>query len=420
MNGERMTKKAVWVHKDYFDETPDRVTWIEMVNHLARLGWDITLLTGFRKERTMFPLMGKLRYVPSIKIPYLNMLTSLIFIYLYLAYKIVRREVSHVILDYASFWCSFPFDILARLGVLKVSFIVDWRTLHFGQFSTLHPVKDRFIRSVTYIALKYSQWFHRGVSVITEPLRDAIVSWVAFDPKRICIWSSGVNVDMFSLEKKDEQLAAELGVQGKFIVMYHGVLTFHPSRGLAEAIQAMKFVKVGKPEVLLVFLGNGPAAQSLRELAVEIGVESNVLLLSSVPYHEVPRYVALCNIGIMAYPDNDYWKMNNPIKLLEYLAMEKPVIVRDMVTFRSVMKEHKGAVFITDNTPRAIADAINQARETLDFLQAKGRTGREIVMQSYTWTQQALKLDAFLDQKPWLLGQREQDENGQRLSSYAS
>ena len=52
-NGQRirMTKRAVWVHKDYFDETPDRVTWIEMINHLARLGWDITLLTGFRKER---------------------------------------------------------------------------------------------------------------------------------------------------------------------------------------------------------------------------------------------------------------------------------------------------------------------------------------------------------------------------------
>src|SRR5215470_9400413 len=73
-----MTKRAVWVHKDYFDETPDRVTWIEMINHLACLGWDITLLTGFRKERAVFPLIGRIRYVPSIKIPYLNMLTSLV------------------------------------------------------------------------------------------------------------------------------------------------------------------------------------------------------------------------------------------------------------------------------------------------------------------------------------------------------
>ena len=131
----RMTKKAVWVHKDYLDETPDRVTWIEMINHLALLGWDITLLTGFRKERAVFPMAGKIRYVPSLKIPYLNMLTSLIFISCYLSYKIVRREVTHVILDHASFWCSFPFDLLSRLGIIKITFIVDWRTFHFGQFS---------------------------------------------------------------------------------------------------------------------------------------------------------------------------------------------------------------------------------------------------------------------------------------------
>ena len=221
-------------------------------------------------------------------------------------------------------------------------------------------------------------------------MRDAIVSWVAFDPKRICIWSSGVNPDVFLPGGKDERLAEELGLQGKFVVMYHGVFTYQPNRGLAEAVQAMKFVKARNPQVVLALLGNGPAAQHLRELRAELGLEDNVLLLSPVPYQEVPRYINLCDVGVMAYPDIDYWKVNNPIKLLEYLAMEKPVIVRDMVTFRSVVSAQEGAVFIANNDPRTIADAICKAQKDSDLLQVAGRKGREIVMQRYTWAQQAL------------------------------
>jgi len=404
-DSDRLTKKALWVHKDYLDESPDRVTWIEMINHLARLGWDITLLTGFRKERTVFPMMGKIRYIPSVKISYLNMLTSLIFVTCYISYKIVRREVTHIILDYASFWCSFPFDILSRLGVIKITFIVDWRTFHFGQFSQQHSFKDRFIKFSTYAGLKYSQLLHHGISVITEPMRDAIVSWVAFDPKRICIWSSGVNPDVFSPEEKDERLAEELGLLGKFVVMYHGVFTYQPNRGLAEAVRAMKFVKERNPQVVLVLLGNGPAAQHLSELRAEHDLKDNILILSPVPYQEVPRYINLCDVGVMAYPDNDYWKVNNPIKLLEYLAMEKPIIVRDMVTFRSVMNAQEGAVFIADNDPRTIADAICKAQTDVNFLQVEGRKGREIVLHRYTWAQQASKLDLFLE-----VGNQESDK----------
>jgi glycosyltransferase involved in cell wall biosynthesis len=101
----------------------------------------------------------------------------------------------------------------------------------------------------------------------------------------------------------------------------------------------------------------------------------------------------------MAYPDIDYWKVNNPIKLLEYLSMEKPVIVRDMVTFRSVVSAQEGAMFIDDNDPLTIADAICKAQTDANLLRVKAWKGREIVIQRYTWDQQAFKLDTFLEAK---------------------
>ena len=54
-------------------------------------------------------------------------------------------------------------------------------------------------------------------------------------------------------------------------------------------------------------------------------------------------------------------------------------------------------MFIADNDPRTIADAICKAQEDVNLLQMEGRKGREIVIQRYTWAQQAFKLDSFLE-----------------------
>jgi glycosyltransferase involved in cell wall biosynthesis len=158
----------------------------------------------------------------------------------------------------------------------------------------------------------------------------------------------------------------------------------------------MSLVRQRCPQATLVLLGNGAAEEALLKLANDLQLGDNFLHLPAVPYQEAPRYVNLCDIGIMAYPDSEYWTYNNPIKLLEYLALGKPVIVRDMVTFRSVVDGHPGAIFIARNDPITIADAICDAQMDSERLQMRGIQGRDIIVQNYTWAQQATRVDSFL------------------------
>jgi len=43
----------------------------------------------------------------------------------------------------------------------------------------------------------------------------------------------------------------------------------------------------------------------------------------------------------MAYTDTEYWKNNNPLKFLEYLAMGKVVICTNMKTFNTIAGDRK-------------------------------------------------------------------------------
>ena len=124
----------------------------------------------------------------------------------------------------------------------------------------------------------------------------------------------------------------------------------------------MQFVRQSCPQVTLVLLGNGAIAEPLQRLPTICIWRKAFCSSRRCAYQDVPRYVNLCDVGIMAYPNSEYWKYNNPIKLLEYLALGKPVIVRDMITFRSVVGGHAGAVFIQDHCREPLLTPLSKPR----------------------------------------------------------
>jgi glycosyltransferase involved in cell wall biosynthesis len=98
----------------------------------------------------------------------------------------------------------------------------------------------------------------------------------------------------------------------------------------------------------------------------------------------------------MAYPNIEYWNNNNPIKLLEYLALGKVVICSDIWTFRNVMKNSKCCCYIKNNDPKNIAAGITYCYENRDKLKTWGREGVEIVSGRFTWGRQAQELLNFI------------------------
>jgi glycosyltransferase involved in cell wall biosynthesis len=236
-----------------------------------------------------------------------------------------------------------------------------------------------------------------GITIITPLMKKEVCSRFNIDPAKVGVWTSGVSDTLFDPENlisDSRNLRRQLGLTEKFVVFYHG--GFSPTRGLTETIDAMKMLMPKYPSIVFFLLGAGPLASELDALIQEEGLQENVIIANPVDHSEVPKFISMCDVGIVPLPDHPYWRFQSPLKLLEYLAMEKVVILTDIPAHRAVIGEAKCGIYVSSVKPTEIANAIEYAYLNKDSLKEWGKIGREIIKKEYTWEKVAGDLENYL------------------------
>ncbi len=203
---------------------------------------------------------------------------------------------------------------------------------------------------------------------------------------------SGVNIDLFKPEKSND---FEKQKDEKFIVMYHGVIA--ERRALSETIEAMAMVHKSLPNICFFILGHGLIRDNLLALVEKLNLKSTVQLHDKVSYNDIPGYIEKADVGIIPLPDEPCWQVSSPLKLFEYMAMAKPVIVSSIEAHVSVLKDCPAVVFLKSSSPTDIASGIIQAYENRDQLRHLAMENRNRVVKQYTWQRQALELEKFIN-----------------------
>jgi glycosyltransferase involved in cell wall biosynthesis len=227
--------------------------------------------------------------------------------------------------------------------------------------------------------------------MITPKMRDVLCKRLRISPMRVGIWESGVDVERIQDGKNHK---GEFGWEDKFIVMYHGTLS--PNRGLQATVTAFAELKSACPDARLFLLGAGAAWDELQTLIKQLHLEKTVWLHPAVSYEQVADYIASADVGIIPLPDIEWWNTSSPLKLMEYLALSKPVIVSHIAAHVAVLQESKSAYYLKMVTAEAIAEGVRYFYARKNELERLGAAGREIVGQGYSWTVQANRLLDYL------------------------
>jgi glycosyltransferase involved in cell wall biosynthesis len=184
----------------------------------------------------------------------------------------------------------------------------------------------------------------------------------------------------------DEVVVIPDAFDDEALVVYAG-MTFSYRR-LDLLVSAFATVRARRPDARLVFVGGRSAEIAvIREQARERGLEGAVLLLGPRPQEEVRLWLQAADV--LCIPDTVTDVTASPLKLFEYLAVERAVVLPDIPALREVLPESVGYYFVRGDEV-ALAAALLRALDDPER-PARERAGREAV-QPHTYAARAARI----------------------------
>ena len=169
-----------------------------------------------------------------------------------------------------------------------------------------------------------------------------------------------------------------LGYVGAF-VHWHGIDWFVDH--IADRLSAV-------PELVLLLVGDGACFEAIAERVRQADIEAQVILTGRVPHQQVANYIAAMDFGVL--PDsNDY---GSPMKLFEFMAMGKAMVVPDFSPIREVVQDDEtGWLFAAGDRDACIERVLMLAADAA-ARQRVGRQAREYIERERQWRHNAEQL----------------------------
>jgi glycosyltransferase involved in cell wall biosynthesis len=170
------------------------------------------------------------------------------------------------------------------------------------------------------------------------------------------------------------------------VLLYIGTLA--DWQGLDVVIKALPKI-LEQQAVRLHIVGRGRSRQRklLAKQIRKLGVEGNVTVQPAVPHHEVPALIADSDICIapLGLNDRNVTQGACPIKVLEYMASSRPLIVSNMPIVRELVREELDALLFSPNDPEDLARQVLRLLGDVALSQrlSDSATGRALT--KFTW-----------------------------------
>lgn len=130
---------------------------------------------------------------------------------------------------------------------------------------------------------------------------------------------------------------------GSFRVMTHGEILY--SYGNQTIIRAIPLLLDRIPGLEVQIAGHGEYLDQLVRLARDLGVEEHVQFTGRVPHHMIPGMIAEADVGVVP----KIIDLMLPTKLMEYVAMAKPVIATAQPTMKAYFDDGSVMFYEPDN-----------------------------------------------------------------------
>lgn len=224
---------------------------------------------------------------------------------------------------------------------------------------------------------------------INEGLREYNIRMGA-NPDKTLVIRAGIDSQKYDPGIDGREIRGKYGIEKDGIVLFFMGWLYHFS-GLKEV--AMELSKIKDENIKLLIVGDGDAFNDMQRIREEYSMQSKIVLVGKQPYEDIPKFIAASDICLLPAYNSKVMQDIVPIKMYEYMAMNKPVIATKLPGVMKEFGEANGVVYV-DRPEDVVAKALelvqNGSVETL------GSKARKFV-ERYSWKSITDKFEKILE-----------------------
>lgn len=188
----------------------------------------------------------------------------------------------------------------------------------------------------------------------------------------------------------------ELRGDASFLVAYLGVIG--PNDGLDHLLRAIARIvrDRGRRDVRFVVIGSGDLYHEVVAQCRELELESWVTFTGRIPDDEVLDWLSTADVCVAPDPIDPLNDISSFNKIVEYMAMAKPIVAFDLRELR--ISAGEAAEYVAGNDDAAFGEAILRLLDDPERRRTMGAAGRRRFQNDLAWEHQETRLLALYDE----------------------
>jgi len=362
---------AYWHSARFKNKSGGPIKVYELATNLKQSGNTVFLFIpkiGYPERQTSADVIA----IPFVDFPVLRFISFQIFALLISLSLIIRKQRPNII--YVRIMWSFLPMLLGKLFDIPVLLEVN-DSPHRGYASIKSSWKKRLVHLIDRISYRLSAHIIPVTKQIAHDLHnidDVLLEFMTVVP-------SGTNTELFHPLDK---LYCCQKLNFAFRKKYVGFIgSFFPFHDIGVIIDSAPFIVKKFPDVLFLLVGDGPMKTIWQDKVTKMGLKDYFIFTGHVPYNDVPSYCGVMDLCVCPFLKEA--RESSAVKIFDYLACAKPVVMTDISNTGSNFLKSEAVVLVKPEDPIELARAINSLLGDLNKSQAMGKKGRQFVVSKY-------------------------------------
>lgn len=284
--------------------------------------------------------------------------------------KVLRENPIDFIYERQAFFLS----VGARLAKKhRLPYIVE-----VNEIAGEHRVRRQFFVGLAKRIERYV-FNQANAIIVVSPFLKKQIAAMGIEANKIHVIPNGVDTALFNPTQTASTVRTQLNFDDHHVVIGF-IGWFVPWHNLDLLIKVTAQLSQNYP-VRLMLVGDGALKEHFLTLAASRGIKDRLILPGAITYAKIPAYIQAMDIAII--PGSNQYR--SPIKLFEYMAMEKPVVAPHYEPIEMIIEHNQDGMLFQPDDEKSLYENLRALLENPAHRTTLGKNARKKVMREHRW-----------------------------------